>query len=140
MDSQRAVILIEADDKGGFRVNPEALEILSAIKKPLAVVSVVGKYRTGKSFLLNRILLNRKSGFGVGPTIMACTKGIWMWSEPIMVETVDGEECALILLDTEGLGALDENANHDTRIFLLALLLASNFIYNSVGSLDESAP
>lgn len=139
MDAARPIVLIEADEKGTYHVNPEALEVLSAIKKPLSVVSVVGKYRTGKSFLLNRILLDRKSGFGVGPTIRACTKGIWMWSDPLSVETADGEECALILLDTEGLGALDEDANHDTRIFLLALLLASNFIYNSVGSLDEAA-
>lgn len=139
MDAARPIVLIEADEKGTYRVNPEALEVLSAITKPLSVVSVVGKYRTGKSFLLNRILLDRRSGFGVGPTIRACTKGIWMWSDPIPVETADGEECALILLDTEGLGALDEDANHDTRIFLLALLLASNFIYNSVGSLDEAA-
>lgn len=135
----RAVTFIEADEKEGFRVNPRAIELLEGMDRPVAVISVVGKYRTGKSFLLNRILLNRKSGFGVGPTINACTKGIWMWGEPFLAETVDGEECAVILLDTEGLGALDENANHDTRIFLLALLLASTFIYNSVGSLDEAA-
>lgn len=135
----RAVTFIEADEKEGFKVNPRAIELLEAMDRPVAVISVVGKYRTGKSFLLNRILLNRQSGFGVGPTINACTKGIWMWGEPFLAETADGEECAVILLDTEGLGALDENANHDTRIFLLALLLASTFIYNSVGSLDESA-
>ena len=31
-------------------------------------------YRTGKSYLLNRMLLNRSDGFGVGPTINPCTK------------------------------------------------------------------
>ena len=31
-------------------------------------------YRTGKSYLLNRMLLNRSGGFGVGPTINPCTK------------------------------------------------------------------
>lgn len=31
-------------------------------------------YRTGKSYLLNRMILNRQSGFGVGPTINPCTK------------------------------------------------------------------
>jgi len=38
----------------------------------------VGKYRTGKSFLLNRVLLKQQneSGFGVGPTIKPCTKVI----------------------------------------------------------------
>ena len=31
-------------------------------------------YRTGKSYLLNRMLLNQSSGFDVGPTINPCTK------------------------------------------------------------------
>lgn len=43
------------------------------------------------------------------------------------------------MLDTEGLGALDEDSNHDVRIFSLAILLSSFFIYNSVGSIDENA-
>ena len=41
---------------------------------PLGVVAVAGLYRTGKSYLLNRMLLNRSNGFGVGPTINPCTK------------------------------------------------------------------
>jgi len=44
----------------------------------------------------------------------------------------------LIVIDTEGLGAFDEDDNHDTKIFLLALLLCSHLIYNSVGSIDEN--
>jgi len=42
----------------------------------------------------------------------------------------------VILIDTEGFGGMDENANHDSRIFLFSLLLSSYFIYNSVGSID----
>ena len=42
-------------------------------------------------------------------------------------------------MDTEGLGALDEDSNHDVRIFSLAILISSYFIYNSVGSIDENA-
>ncbi len=42
-------------------------------------------------------------------------------------------------MDTEGLGALDEDSNHDVRIFSLAILLSSYFIYNSMGSIDENA-
>ncbi len=45
----------------------------------------------------------------------------------------------MILIDTEGFGGMDENANHDSRIFLFSLLLSSYFIYNSVGSIDENA-
>ncbi len=45
----------------------------------------------------------------------------------------------MLVIDSEGIGALDEDTNHDTKIFSLALLLSSQFIYNSVGSIDESA-
>jgi len=47
---------------------------LQAIEGPVGVVAVAGLYRTGKSYLLNRMLLNRSQGFGVGPTINPCTK------------------------------------------------------------------
>lgn len=45
----------------------------------------------------------------------------------------------MIVIDTEGLGAFDEDENHDAKIFLLALLLSSLIIYNSVGTIDEGA-
>jgi hypothetical protein len=45
----------------------------------------------------------------------------------------------VIIIDSEGIGALDEDQNHDTKIFTLAVLSASTFIYNSVGSIDENA-
>jgi hypothetical protein len=45
----------------------------------------------------------------------------------------------LLLIDSEGIGAFDEDESHDTRIFLLALLLSSFFIFNSMGTIDENA-
>lgn len=96
-------------------------------------------YRTGKSYLLNRMLLDRSNGFGVGPTINPCTKGVWMWGKPVQGFTPEGDPINVIIMDTEGLGALDEDSNHDVRIFSLAILLSSYFIYNSVGSIDENA-
>jgi hypothetical protein len=53
--------------------------------------------------------------------------------------TPEGEPINVLIVDTEGLGALDEDSNHDVRIFSLAILLCSYFLYNSVGSIDESA-
>lgn len=99
-------------------------------------MSVAGMYRTGKSYLLNRMLLNRSNGFGVGPTINPCTKGLWCWGTPIKGTNSNGEKVNVIIIDTEGIGALDEDQNHDTKIFTLAVLSASTFIYNSVGSID----
>lgn len=88
-------------------------------------------YWTGKSYLLNWMLLDRQNGFGVGSTINACTKGLWVWGTPVQGRTVDGEPIQVLVVDTEGLAALDEDSNHDIRIFSLAVLLSSFFIYNS---------
>lgn len=57
-----------------FDINENAISYLRAIKGSIGVVAVAGMYRTGKSYLLNRMILNRQSGFGVGPTINPCTK------------------------------------------------------------------
>ena len=113
--------------------------MLKEIKGPIAVITVAGMYRTGKSYLLNRMLLNRSYGFGVGPSINPCTKGLWIWGQPITGFTPDGAPINVIVVDSEGIGGLDVDNNHDMRIFSLALLLASYFLYNSVGSIDENA-
>ena len=122
-----------------FELNEEGRQHLQNLEGPLGIIAVAGMYRTGKSYLLNRMLLDRSNGFGVGPTINPCTKGVWMWSKPVDGLTPDGDPIKVIILDTEGLGALDEDSNHDVRIFSLAILLSSFFIYNSVGSIDENA-
>jgi len=38
-------------------------------------------------------------GFAIGPTTMPCTKGIWIWSEPIDLD----RDTVLLIIDTEGL-------------------------------------
>lgn len=122
-----------------FRVSEEAKEFLSSIKEKVGVIAVAGKYRTGKSFLLNRVIINKRDcGFGVGPTINPCTKGLWIWGETLESE-YQGEKLKVLLIDSEGIGAFDEDENHDTKIFLMALLLCSYFIYNSMGTIDENA-
>ena len=57
-------------------------------------------YRQGKSYLLSKLIGNTANGFKVGHTDQACTKGLYMWSEPIPVKTPNGIK-NLILLDTE---------------------------------------
>ena len=57
-----------------FEINEETRDFLKTLDAPIGVISVAGMYRTGKSYLLNRMLLNRSRGFDVGPTINACTK------------------------------------------------------------------
>jgi len=122
-----------------FFLNEDAENILRKIEGPIGVVSVAGMYRTGKSYLLNRMLLNRGSGFSVGPSINPCTKGLWIWSKPISGYSSDGTPLNVLIIDTEGIGATDEDQNHDSKIFTLGLLLSSYFVYNSLNSIDENA-
>jgi hypothetical protein len=61
-----------------------------------------------------------------------------MWTQ-LLETTYQGEPLKVLLIDSEGIGAFDEDENHDTKIFLLALLLCSLLVFNSVGSIDENA-
>ena len=70
-------------------------------------------------------------------TINPWTKGLWIWNE--VFEADCEEKFKVIIIDSEGIGAFDEDQNHDTKIFLFALLLSSYFIYNSMGTIDETA-
>lgn len=133
----RALPLITFDPHTNqYECGAEALEVLRATPGPLGVVACAGKYRTGKSFLLNRVILRQRggTGFGVGNTVQACTKGLWIWSQPIM----NKRNMRVFVVDTEGIGALDASSTHDARIFSLAILLSSSFFYNSVGSIDDT--
>ncbi len=119
-------------------IESEALDLLRKIDKPISFLCVCGKYRTGKSYLLDKVLLGSSTGFTVGPTINPCTKGLWLWKRPYKC-IVDDEEVVVFVVDTEGLGAIDQDENHDTKMVLLGLLLSSLMLYNSMGSIDEGA-
>ncbi|XP_032722956.1 guanylate-binding protein 1-like isoform X1 [Lontra canadensis] len=115
--------------------NQEALKILSAHKNPLVVVAIVGLYRTGKSYLMNK-LAGKNKGFSLGSTVQSHTKGIWMWCVPHPKKP----NHTLVLLDTEGLGDVEKGNNqNDSWIFALAILLSSTFVYNSMGTINQQA-
>ncbi|KAM3924036.1 uncharacterized protein RB166_012923 [Leptodactylus fuscus] len=132
---ERPVCLIENHEDGTIQVNQAALEILSAITQKVVVVAIVGKYRTGKSYLMNK-LAGQKNGFSLGSTVQSMTKGIWMWCVPHPVTP----DHTLVLLDTEGLGDVEKgNSENDSWIFALAVLLSSTLVFNSVGTIDQQA-
>uniref|UniRef100_A0A8I3WWI6 Guanylate binding protein 5 n=1 Tax=Callithrix jacchus TaxID=9483 RepID=A0A8I3WWI6_CALJA len=121
--------------EGQLVVNPEALKILSAVTQPVVVVAIVGLYRTGKSYLMNR-LAGKNKGFPLGSTVKSHTKGIWMWCVPHPKKPGH----TLVLLDTEGLGDIEKGDNeNDSWIFSLAILLSSTFVYNSMGTINQQA-
>ncbi|KAJ8281452.1 hypothetical protein GJAV_G00067870 [Gymnothorax javanicus] len=135
LDMEKPVCLIENTSAGELQVSQEALDILSSIRQPVVVVSIVGLYRTGKSYLMNR-LAGKNTGFSLGSTVQSETKGIWMWCVPHPRRA----DQTLVLLDTEGLGDVEKgDQRNDTWIFSLALLLSSTFVYNSMGTINNEA-
>lgn len=134
VQEEKAIQLITIDQNGTFEVSREALQMLNSIKKRIAIITVAGKSRTGKSFLLNR-LIGRQNGFALGSTINPCTKGLWIWNKPVNIT----EDVQAIFVDTEGLDSFSRNVHLDMKIFALAMLISSYFIYNSMTALDEQA-
>ena len=129
-------ITASASDPRKFEVGAEAVAFLCSLpSRAIAPVVVAGRYRTGKSFLLNR--LSGGARFGVGGTVNACTRGIWL--SPHVLPSKDPDAPLVLYLDTEGLGSTGATAEHDARIFSLATLLASLIVYNSVGAIDEES-
>ncbi|XP_053390581.1 guanylate-binding protein 1-like, partial [Mercenaria mercenaria] len=100
---KRPMCLISVERKYVLKIEDDTLQQISKIDWPMVVVSVVGLYRTGKSYLMNR-LADASQGFALGDTIESKTKGIWVWCKihPKKSNTV------LLLLDMEGLGDVEK--------------------------------
>ena len=108
-----------------FKLVPEAVQLLEQITKPVAVLSMSGPFRSGKSYFLSRMLGSEET-FQLGHTMEACTRGIWMASS-----VLECDEFALVLLDTEGIDAPGQTNSGVTNLLVLTMLLSSMFVYNS---------
>ncbi|CAD8061518.1 unnamed protein product [Paramecium sonneborni] len=119
-----------------FEITKEAREFFQELEGDFGFVVVCGKYRTGKSFLLNKLLDVGGDGFKVDAATDSCTQGIWMYSKPIINQK---NNLQIYFLDTEGSESIDRNKNHDAKIFALAILMSSIFVFNSRGCIDETS-
>lgn len=141
----------------------------------VAVVSVVGAFRTGKSFLLTFLLRYLRYGSvlddsedwmtaagdvregNINEKVLAgddgrnalessfqwragkerTTTGIWMWSEAFVRRVANGEEVAVLLMDTQGMFDNETSMNLTACIFGLSTLLSSYQIYNVQNRIQE---
>jgi hypothetical protein len=95
----KAVQLI-TQQNGKLKLNDESAQLIKNLKGNIGVISVIGPYRSGKSYIMNR-LLNRSDGFELGCTYSSTTRGIWMWNNMISHVNENGDQMNLIVLDTE---------------------------------------
>ena len=125
------------DFSHGFRVNPKAIDFLNSIKEDIIIVSVVGKARTGKSYLMNLLLdiVGKSNGFKVASSLKSCTKGIWLCS---IIKKSLNSNAKILFLDSEGTSSTDKSTKtYDSRIFALVVLISSLFLYNTYSNIDE---
>ena len=129
-DRKQLVTCPEKATGAPLKVLKEALEILSSVDKPIAVLSICGPYHSGKSYLLSSIL-GSPGAFEVAPSMKACTMGVWM-----ATTVLECEEYAVVLLDTEGMDSVEgedeaDKADLINNMLMVTTVLSSLLIYNS---------
>lgn len=113
---------------------PDGLRFLAYHDRPISIVSVVGPYHSGKSFLLNS-LVGDTSVFQVGRMTDPETMGIWLCRTEMKAS--DGSE--VWLLDSEGFFGPSVSETYDAKIFTIATLLGAHLVYNTVKVIDQQA-
>ncbi|XP_035664227.1 guanylate-binding protein 1-like [Branchiostoma floridae] len=124
--STGAVEKIQDEQRATLHGVPQALELLEGIEEPVSVISICGPCRTGKSYILSR-LLGTADAFALGHRMDPQTFGIWMGTKVLR-----GKDFTIVLLDTEGIDAISASAGQDASILVMTILLSSQLIYNSL--------
>lgn len=138
----------------------------------IAIVSVVGAFRAGKSFLLDVFLRYLRNTNGTEdafpedpnglPEWLTCggtqprltegqgqpgfswrsgrertTTGMWMFSKPFVRVDAEGQEIAVLLMDTQGMFDMKTPPALTAAIFGLSTLISSYQIYNISRQIQE---
>jgi hypothetical protein len=124
--------LIKYEVGYGYKMDAGALEFLSGLAEEdsYSVLVMAGRARSGKSFLLNR-LVGDEEMFPMSCNLGNCSRGIMLGTKLLNVNGMK-----VIVLDCEGFGSLEGGEERDCKLFVLCLLLASVMIYNSMGTID----
>uniref|UniRef100_A0A8D0G2M9 GB1/RHD3-type G domain-containing protein n=1 Tax=Sphenodon punctatus TaxID=8508 RepID=A0A8D0G2M9_SPHPU len=148
------VQLVSENEKGDLTFHKAALMCCLAKVKdvPVCLISVAGQQRMGKSFLLNVLLqkltqaedgcvmAQEKDPIG-GFKSQVCedtvTKGIWIWSQPCLIDTKSGK-VAVFLLDTEGTMDFQQKSEKSLKLSAFSILLSSYSIVNVAKQLKET--
>jgi atlastin len=138
-------------DKNEYKLDLKAIRsVLDKVgDKRVAIYSINGPLRNGKSFILGFFLkyLNSK---GVGDWVndelestftfrggsKRETTGIFMWSEPFIIKK-DGHEVAVLLMDTQGSFDNQTTMQENAIVFALSTLLSSLIMFNIKEKVSE---
>jgi len=121
--------LVSQAEDGLLILHDEALDEIVKMDqsgRELSVISIVGPWRSGKSYLLNEIINpGQATVFPIGHTTNPHTKGMDFYKYSQL-----GEGRDLLFLDTAGLFCPYSTEQGDARLMALASLVSSIVIYN----------
>ncbi|PAV77397.1 hypothetical protein WR25_18765 [Diploscapter pachys] len=160
MTSGYAAPIVELDEgsKNIYKLNQKELEKTlgraDIVGKKIALISIAGAYRKGKSFMLNLFVTylehlhkrGKREWFDETTTLdkfnwrggtKRDTNGIFIWSVPYILEDQNGEDVAVFLMDTQGTFDHQSTVQDCTTIFALSTLLSSVQIYNLSAQIQE---
>lgn len=112
-------------------LNTEALELLKTLDKPVAVLSICGPLRSGKSTFMS-LVAGGKEVFKISPQLKPCTNGIWL-----STTALEFDEYILLFADTEGVNAVRQAENIEPIVSLI-FLISSKLIYNTKHLIEQS--
>ncbi|KAL1479456.1 hypothetical protein MTO96_051823 [Rhipicephalus appendiculatus] len=152
----RPVQILRVNDGHGVEFNKSELERIllddSVKDRPVVVISIAGAYRQGKSFLLNFFLWYLKNngrsnwiddretpprGFQWRSGCRRETVGILIWNEVFLMTDSNGEEVAVLLMDTQGTFDSESTVKESVTIFSLSMMTSSVQIYNVMNNIKE---
>lgn len=122
-------LLRPGDGQLTLQVDPRGLALLESFgSMPMAVIVVIGRARTGKSFSLNHILgQSHENGFTVGHTATPQTIGVTIWDQPI-TSTDPNCKHSYLIVDSEGLGT--GIPTYDKALQVFATVFSARIIYH----------
>uniref|UniRef100_A0A224YTZ8 Atlastin 2 n=1 Tax=Rhipicephalus zambeziensis TaxID=60191 RepID=A0A224YTZ8_9ACAR len=121
--------------------------------KHVVVIAVAGAFRKGKSFLLCFLLRYLRSegraewlgdpnapleGFEWRGGSRRHTSGILMWNEVFLVKPSQGEELAVLLVDTQGTFDCESASVVHASIFSLSAMISSVLVYNVSQNIQQN--
>ncbi|KAJ8309354.1 hypothetical protein KUTeg_014228 [Tegillarca granosa] len=146
--------VVLAGEEHQFELDEGILETVlldpSIQDKKVAIVSVAGAFRKGKSFLLDFFLryLNAKGhpdwlgddespleGFSWRGGSERETTGILLWSEPFICKLPSGEEVVVLLMDTQGAFDSESTVKDCATVFALSTMISSVQLFTEYGRL-----
>ena len=113
-----------------FELNKDGIDFIKSLSdKKITIISVIGPKSSGKSFLSNQLVGIFNNGFDIGSIenrTECCTKGIWVWGKPLIIN-----ESYVLILDSQGFQTeTEEKIKYNQKVFILLNLISSLVIYN----------